>query len=63
MENMMDILFNVCVVLLFGIAEALGTTYETVNVILFVFMWPMLTVFLITKCIKYRKELNLIRKA
>jgi len=36
-----DFLFNICVILLAGIAEAFGVTYEEINVWLFCFVGPI----------------------
>lgn len=43
-------IFTICVVILQGIAEITNSTYETVNVVIFVFLLPMvlLTLFLIS---------------
>ncbi len=37
-------LFQQCVVLLEGVASFVGTDYETVNVVVFCVLWPLLTV-------------------
>jgi hypothetical protein len=45
----MEKLFYLCVDLLYYIASITGLTYEEVNVIIFCFIWPALTVYLAVK--------------
>jgi len=45
----MNEIFNICVDILVYIANITGLTYEEVNVIIFCFLWPVLTVYLFYK--------------
>lgn len=45
----MDSIFNTCVDLLYLLANLLNCTYETINVIIFCFIWPAITILLIIK--------------
>ena len=47
-------IFMICVIILQGIAEVTNSTYETVNVVLFVFILPIVLIALIvisTNCL------------
>ena len=44
---MIEALFVQCVRLLHWLAKKLGTTYEAVNVWIFLILWPAFTLFLI----------------
>ena len=44
---MIDAIFDFCVLLLVFLADQLGTTYKTVNVWIFVIIWPVITLALI----------------
>jgi hypothetical protein len=44
---MVDVIFDLCVVLLVFLAERLGMTYEAINVWFFVVIWPIFTLVLI----------------
>ena len=41
---LMNTIFAWCVVFLQQLARAFGTTYETINVLIFVFIWPVITI-------------------
>lgn len=43
----MDTVFGKCVSALQAIARATGTTYETVNVVIFCMIWPAVTIALV----------------
>ncbi len=45
--TMMDMIFDACVRLLVFLASQLGMTYQTINVWIFVVIWPILTAALI----------------
>ena len=53
-----DLIFKTCVITLVDLASILGITYEEINVWLFVFIWPALTVYLILRNIFLRKKLR-----
>ena len=53
-----DLIFKTCVITLVDLASILGMTYEEINVWLFVFIWPALTVYLILRNIFLRKKLR-----
>ena len=59
-----DIVFNVCVKILYDIAAILGITYEEINVWLFCIMWPILTLYMGFEIIRLRVRVSrLDRKA
>jgi hypothetical protein len=45
----MDNIFYKCVDLLMYMASIFGITYEEINVLVFCFIWPAVTIFLIYK--------------
>ena len=49
-----DLTFNWCVIILAWVASQLGITYEEINVYLFCIIWPLLTLYHLTR-IKYLK--------
>ena len=53
-----DLIFKICVIALVDLASILGITYEEINVWLFVFIWPALTLYLILRNIFLRKKLR-----
>jgi hypothetical protein len=44
-----DYIFKLCVVLLTDLAQFLGTSYEAINIWIFVVIWPILTIYLIAR--------------
>lgn len=62
---MIDAIFDFCVLLLVFLADMLGTTYEAVNVWIFVIIWPVITLALvgvvIWQYLKIRKLLTQVR--
>jgi hypothetical protein len=46
---MFDYIFDKCVSLLYILADLFGTTYEVVNVMIFCFIWSLLTILLFYK--------------
>ncbi len=52
----MNDIFNWCVQLLLVMADALNLTYEEINVIIFCFIWPAITIFLFIKTIQNGKQ-------
>ena len=53
-----DLLFGICVITLVDLANAIGITYEEINVWIFVIIWPILTFYLITRNILLKKKLR-----
>ena len=53
-----DLLFRICVITLVDLANAIGITYEEINVWIFVIIWPILTFYLITRNILLKKKLR-----
>ena len=51
-----DLLFGICVITLVDLANAIGITYEEINVWIFVIIWPILTFYLITRNILLKKK-------
>ena len=49
---MIDAIFNGCVLLLLFLADQLGVSYEAINVWVFVFIWPVLTLSLMATVIR-----------
>ena len=50
--------FTLCVRILQDAADFLGMTYEEINVIIFVIIWPLLTLALLGVIILQRKRLR-----
>ena len=53
-----DLLFRICVITLVDLANAIGISYEEINVWIFVIIWPILTFYLITRNILLKKKLR-----
>ena len=53
-----DIVFNVCVKILYDIAAVLGITYEEINVWLFCIIWPILTLYIGVEIIRLRVRVS-----
>jgi len=49
---MIDAIFDWCVVTLHTVGDLIGLTYREINVLLFVFLHPMITVGLIIHALK-----------
>lgn len=59
---MTDAIFNLCVWLLHQLADLLGTSYQAVNVWIFVVLWPLFTLALIGVVILQRLEIRRLRQ-
>lgn len=59
----MNYLFDLCVAFLYVLADLTGTTYKQINVILFVFLHPALTVYFWYRWRQARKALRLLQPA
>ena len=53
-----DYIFKLCVVLLTELAQFLGTSYEAINIWIFVIIWPILTLYLIFRVILLRRKIR-----
>lgn len=58
----MDLIFNICVTVLYDLAEGTGLTYRQINVWIFCIIWPIVTVWLCISNIKLRKKLKLLKQ-
>jgi len=59
---MIDAIFDLCVLLLVYLAELLGITYEAINVWIFVIIWPIITLALITIVFVQHVKLRKLRQ-
>ena len=55
-------LFDTCVYLLYELAKLTGTTYKEINVIVFLVIWPALTVVLFVAWLKTTAKLRAVRR-
>ena len=58
---MVDYLFYLCVDILAWLANATGTTYELVNIIIFVIGYPIFVILLLLIIYFQRKKINNLR--
>ena len=56
---MIDLIFNICVNMLFDLAKFTGLTYRQINVLIFFILWPAFTLFLV---ILVRRRGRVIKK-
>ena len=54
----MDLIFNICVTVLYDLADWTGLTYKEINVWIFCIVWPIVTVWLCVSNIVLRKKLK-----
>jgi hypothetical protein len=54
----MNEIFNYCVKLLYWVASLTGTTYEEINVVLFVFLIPTIILVLVVKLILLKRRVT-----
>ena len=54
---MMHELFDICVDILYLVADLTGWTYKEANIWIFVILHPLLTIFLFFYAIRLRKEI------
>ncbi len=55
---MMNDIFNLCVNFLNWLANVTGTSYVFVNVVIFCFIWPLLTVWMGFKILQLSKKVK-----
>jgi hypothetical protein len=60
---MIDAIFNLCVWLLHWLADLFGTTYQAVNVWIFVVIWPLFTLALIAVVVLQQTRIRQLTKA
>ena len=53
-----DETFNICVKLLFDVADIVGISYEEINVWLFCVIWPILTLIMFAEILRLRLKIN-----
>ena len=53
-----DDTFDVCVKLLFDVANIMGITYEEINVWLFCVIWPIITLIMFAEILRLRLKIN-----
>ena len=53
-----DETFDVCVRLLYEVAEVIGITYEEINVWVFCVIWPILTLIMFGEILRLRLKIN-----
>jgi len=58
---MIDTIFNLCVWLLYRLAGLLHTSYQAVNVWIFVVIWPLVTLALIVAVVVQQSEIRRLR--
>lgn len=56
----MDTIFWICVKIMQVVSQLFGLTYQQLNVILFVFLHPAITIYLWMKCRAYKKRLTTV---
>ena len=56
--SLVEFIFNTCVVILDSTRRAIGLNYEEINVLVFVVLQPLFTVFLLVTIIKLRRKLK-----
>ena len=59
---MVEAIFDACVSLLVFLANQLGMTYKAINVLIFVVIWPALTLLLIAIVILQQLKIRRLRR-
>ena len=57
-----DEIFNFCVYLLYDLASIIGITYEEINVWLFCFIWPILTLLMFAEITRLRLKISTLNE-
>ena len=55
---MVDYIFYLCVDILVWLAKLTGTSYELINIIIFIVLYPLILLFLLIVIIKQRKQIK-----
>ncbi len=53
-----DVIFNFCVYLLYNLGNLLGISYEEINILLFIVIWPLLTLIMLAEIIRLRLKIS-----
>jgi len=53
-----DCVFNFCVRLLYDVGGHIGITYEEINVWLFIFIWPLLSLIMFAEIVRLRLKIS-----
>ena len=56
--NWIDKTFDVCVKLLFDVADIIGISYEEINVWIFCVIWPILTLIMFAEILRLRLKIS-----
>lgn len=59
---MINEIFEACVQLLIAMAEALGMSYKAINVWIFVVIWPLVTIGLLSIIFLQRRKIRKLRQ-
>ena len=57
-----DKTFDVCVKLLFDVADIIGISYEEINVWIFCVIWPILTLIMFAEILRLRLKIDVKNK-
>jgi hypothetical protein len=57
-----DETFDVCVKLLFDVADIIGISYEEINVWIFCVIWPILTLIMFAEILRLRLKIDVKNK-
>ena len=55
---MVDYIFYLCVDILVCLAKLTGTSYELINIIIFIVLYPLILLFLLIVIMKQRKQIK-----
>ena len=55
---MIDYIFYLCVDILVWLAKLTGTSYELINIIIFILLYPLILLFLLIVIMKQRKQIK-----
>ncbi len=55
---MVDYIFYLCVDILVWLAKLTGTSYELINIIIFIVLYPLILLFLLIVIMKQRKQIK-----
>lgn len=55
---MVDYIFYLCVDILVWLAKLTGTSYEFINIIIFIVLYPLILLFLLFVIMKQRKQIK-----
>ena len=55
---MVDYIFYLCVDILVWLAKLTGTSYELINIIIFIVLYPLIILFLLFVIMKQRKQIK-----